>query len=36
MSNVEYVNRCIKHNKEETIGAPIPRAEKQFADRQVK
>src|ERR1700674_3780753 len=36
MPNVEYVNRFIKHNKEETICATVARAEKQFADGLVK
>jgi hypothetical protein len=33
MPNVQYVDRLIKHNKQETIGAAVARAEKQFADR---
>ena len=36
MPNVQYVNRFIKHNKEETISAAVARAEKQFADGLVK
>ena len=36
MPNVQYVNRLIEHNEEEAIGAPVARAEKQFADRFVK
>ena len=36
MPNVQYVNRLVEHNKKETIGATVARAEKQFADGLVK
>ncbi len=38
MPYVQDVNRFlfIKHNKEKTIGATVPRAEKQLADGLVK
>ena len=36
MPNVQYVNRLIEHNKEETIGAPVARTKKQFTNRFLK
>jgi hypothetical protein len=36
MPNMQYVNRLIEQNEEEAIGAPVARAEEQFADGLVK